>query len=224
MSIILYELQGKNDLRFSPYCWRSRMALLHKGLDAVFEPVLFSQKEKIEFSNQTLVPILCDASQIICDSWSIACYLDDNYKDYPTLFGDQKARSLTKQFNYWVDIIIHPLLAKAIMIDVFEYAVADQDKNYFRKSREKRFGMSLEKFSSRSKEDIKHLQNALKPLSATLRDQAFIAGNSPSYADYILFGSVKFALLTCPRVIFPRDGSIGEWVNRMTNYYSKNED
>ena len=37
----LYELQGQADKRFSPFCWRSRMALLHKELEAEFIPVQF---------------------------------------------------------------------------------------------------------------------------------------------------------------------------------------
>lgn len=43
--IILYELAGANaDLRFSPYCWRSRLALLHKELD--FETISWRLTEK----------------------------------------------------------------------------------------------------------------------------------------------------------------------------------
>jgi hypothetical protein len=43
--IILYELAGANaDLRFSPYCWRSRLALPHEGLD--FETIFWRLTEK----------------------------------------------------------------------------------------------------------------------------------------------------------------------------------
>lgn len=35
MSLKLYELVGTDAARpFSPYCWRTRMALAHKGLTA----------------------------------------------------------------------------------------------------------------------------------------------------------------------------------------------
>ena len=46
----LYELQGSEDKRLSPYCWRSRMALAHKELETEFIPVQFGQMEKISFS------------------------------------------------------------------------------------------------------------------------------------------------------------------------------
>jgi hypothetical protein len=33
MSLILHELTGAEGRCFSPFCWRSAMALAHKGLD-----------------------------------------------------------------------------------------------------------------------------------------------------------------------------------------------
>ena len=33
MALILYELGGVNDRRYSLYSWRARMALAHKGLE-----------------------------------------------------------------------------------------------------------------------------------------------------------------------------------------------
>ena len=73
----LYELQGRADKRLSPFCWRTRMALWHKGLEAEFIPVQFGQKDKIAFSGQKLVPVLEDNERVIHDSWTIACYLEE---------------------------------------------------------------------------------------------------------------------------------------------------
>mgnify|MGYP006194495939 CR=1 FL=1 len=50
--ITLYELSGKNDVRFSPYCWRARMALNYKNLDFKTVPIKFTEKNLIEFSGQ----------------------------------------------------------------------------------------------------------------------------------------------------------------------------
>ena len=33
MAIVFYDLAGRDGRNFSPYCWRTRMALAHKGLD-----------------------------------------------------------------------------------------------------------------------------------------------------------------------------------------------
>ena len=87
MSLTLYELCRADDRRFSPYCWRIRMALAHKGLDPERVPVRFTEKDKIAFSGQKLVPVLVDGDTTVVDSFAIACYLDDAYPDRPTLFG-----------------------------------------------------------------------------------------------------------------------------------------
>ena len=52
MAITLYELVGRDDLRFSPYCWRTRFALAHKGLEFETVPVRFADKQPIAFSGE----------------------------------------------------------------------------------------------------------------------------------------------------------------------------
>jgi len=47
MGMILYELKGKGELRFSPFSWRARLALAHKGLEAERIAIGFTEKEKI---------------------------------------------------------------------------------------------------------------------------------------------------------------------------------
>ena len=219
MAITLFELQGQNDLRFSPYCWRSRMALAHKGLDARFEPVQFGQKDKIAFSNQKLVPVLVDGETVINDSWAIACYLDDTYPDQPSLFGGAAGRGLAHALNFWVDMAVHPALAKAIMADVHDHAVDPADQPYFRETREARFGMSLEAFCTRSEADIEALHSVLAPVAATLETQPFLCGDAPAYGDYILFGSVKWTAAASPRAVFPTGGPFGAWRERMFDLF-----
>ena len=52
----LYDLAGADDdLRFSPNCWRIKMALEHKGLAAETVPWRFVEKDIIAFSGQKTV-------------------------------------------------------------------------------------------------------------------------------------------------------------------------
>jgi len=45
MTITLYDLAGAEpDRRFSPFCWRTRLALAHKGLAVETVPWRFSEK------------------------------------------------------------------------------------------------------------------------------------------------------------------------------------
>ena len=88
MTIKLYELAADNaDIRFSPHCWKTRLALAHKGLDVERIPWRFTDKDAIAFSGQGKVPVLLDGETSVHDSWTIACYLEDTYPDLPTLFG-----------------------------------------------------------------------------------------------------------------------------------------
>ena len=45
MPIVMYDLAGADPaLRFSPYCWRMRMALAHKGLAVETVPWRFTER------------------------------------------------------------------------------------------------------------------------------------------------------------------------------------
>jgi hypothetical protein len=48
MALKLFELVGTDSTRpFSPFCWRTRMALAHKGLSAESIPWCFTEKHAI---------------------------------------------------------------------------------------------------------------------------------------------------------------------------------
>ena len=60
-TIKLWDLAGaEDDRRFSPHCWRVKMALRHKGLEAGEIPWRFSEKEAIAFSGQGRVPVITE--------------------------------------------------------------------------------------------------------------------------------------------------------------------
>src|ERR671938_250611 len=93
MAIQLYDLAGaEDDRRFSPYCWRSKMALKHKGLDFETIPWRFTEKEALAPYQSTTVPVLVDGNQSVYDSWAIALYLDEVYPSRPRLFGSRESR------------------------------------------------------------------------------------------------------------------------------------
>ena len=89
ITIQFFDLEGLDGKRFSPFGWRVRMALAHKGLEStsIVEGVGFSEKYKLEFSNQELVPVIKDDDMIISDSWDIAVYMEKSYDSSSSLFG-----------------------------------------------------------------------------------------------------------------------------------------
>jgi Glutathione S-transferase, N-terminal domain len=53
MGLQLYDLAGAEpERRFSPYCWRIKMVLAHKGLPFDTIPWRFTDKDAIAFSGQ----------------------------------------------------------------------------------------------------------------------------------------------------------------------------
>ena len=78
MSLKLFELVGIDETRpFSPFCWRTRMALAHKGLSAETIPWCFTEKGAIAPHGSEKVPVLLDGDRAVVDSWTIANYLED---------------------------------------------------------------------------------------------------------------------------------------------------
>ena len=217
MAITLYELAGADaDRRFSPYCWRVRMALLHKGLSFTTEPVRFSEKDKIAFSGQGLVPVLVDGERVVTDSFAIATYLEDAYRDAPSLFGD--ARGLARFATNVVDGLLIFSFVGFIVTDVFA-VIAEQDRPYFRESREKRLGMSLEAFAADRDGRLPAFREALEPIRRTVKEQKFLNGAEPGWVDYAAFGSFQWARCTSPYHLLATDDPLYGWRERMLDLF-----
>jgi glutathione S-transferase len=214
----LYELAGADpERRFSPYCWRTVMALAHKGLAFEGVPWRFTDKPSIAFSGQSLVPVLVDGDRTVVDSWQIALYLDKTYPGHPLIDSDQ-ARGTTHAFRLWCEQSVHAALMRIILLDLFAN-LHDKDKAYFRESREKRLGMTLEQFGADPSAGLIALRKALDSVRPVLVTQPFIGGGQPSYADYILFGAFQWARVMSPvRLLEPDDPMYG-WRERMLDRY-----
>ena len=218
MAIQLYELKGADELRFSPYCWRTRLALAHKGLEAELVPVRFTDKDLIAFSDQTRVPVLVDGETTICDSWTIACYLEDTYADRPSLFGGAGGRGATRILNAWMDKVQNPPILKMIVLDVLN-GIETVDKEYFRTTREQRFGKSLEDVQAGRTERLEDFRAGLDFLRDILGEQPFLSGEAPAYTDYIVFSGFQWAR-SISRFELLEDGDpLHQWRQRMLDLF-----
>jgi hypothetical protein len=64
----LFDLAGAESARrFSPYCWRIKLALAHKGLTAETIPWRFTDKDAIAMSGQGRVPVLLDGDKVVSE-------------------------------------------------------------------------------------------------------------------------------------------------------------
>lgn len=213
--IRLYDLAGaRDDCRFSPNCWPVRMALLHKGLPFEAVPWRFTEKEDIAFSGQGLVPVLVDGARTVFEKWTIAEYLEDAYPDRPSLFRGEGGRALAHFVTNWTATIVAAGLIRLILTDIYG-VIHEKDKDYFRRSREQRFGASLEAVTQDRDVRVEEFRRTLQPLRASLASTPYLSGASPAWADYVVFGQFQWARTVSRFPLLKADDPVNAWRGRM---------
>ncbi|WP_417774376.1 glutathione S-transferase family protein [Stappia sp.] len=219
VSRILYELCGAEAERcFSPFAWRARMALLHKGLEFERRPTPFTSIARIAPEAGKTVPILVDGDRTICDSWAIACHLEDAYPDRPSLFGGDGGHAAAKLIESWANAAISSRIVQMIVKDIHDI-LAPEDQAYFRASREPRLGKTLEAAQEGREDRLADLATALLPMHLMLKSQPFIGGAAPMHTDYLLFGTLQWARVASPFSLIDPESPIGQWFERCLDLY-----
>ena len=222
MKAILYDLVGRDGLHFSPFGWRARMALAHKGITPEIVPVHFFEIKSLPAPSGEpwkTVPVFEDDDGMIGDSWDIALHLEKRHPDRPSLFGDARGVALSAFFKHWVELGVHRLFAGGLVCDVLE-CLDERDQEYFRTTREKRFGRSLEDMRETAAAGIEAARAALAPAEKALGDAAFLGGETPLFADHILFSSLQWARIVSAREIIPADSPLHGWMQRCLDLHS----
>lgn len=222
MTITLYDLAGADPAaRFSPYCWRTRFALLHKGLEVETVPWRFTEKHLLAPSGQDRVPVIVDGNRggrWVNDSWKIAEYLDEAYPDRPALMASPSRRAAAKFIATWADGTVHMAAFPLVLMNLFNN-IAEQDKGYFRENREARFGRKLEEIVVTPEAGKEALVRVLAPAEQALGLSAYLGGDVPDYADYALAGSLMWVWVTSPVAPFDASTAVGRWHARMRGLF-----
>lgn len=214
-SLVLYELVGRDEaVRFSPHCWKVRLALAHKGLSARFAPVRYTAKEAIAFTGQGKVPVLVDDGITVIDSMAIAEHLEWRHPQAPPLFGDSDGLSLARFVNHWVDNTLFLPLARMILADIHA-ALAPEDQQHFRRTRERWFGQPLEVVSTAREAELPAWRALLEPARRILDDTAYLGGAEPRYPDHCLFSLFMMSQSVSAFELLADDDPIASWRNRM---------
>ena len=219
MALQLYELVGLDAERpFSPFCWRTRMAVAHKGLDCGSIPWRFTEKSTIAPYGSNKVPVLLHDERAVADSWTIANYLEDTFPDHPSLFGGVGGRSAGRLINSWGDIAVIGGLFSLIVADIPAH-LGPVDAEYFRKSREARLGKTLEETMSTRDKSVIAFRRSLEPLRLTLKSQPYLGGTTPNYADYVMFGGFQWARVVSPFRVLEDSDPIYAWRERLLDAF-----
>lgn len=217
--LTLFELAASDpDVRFSPHCWKVRMALAHKGLEAERIPWRFTEKQQIDFSGQKLVPVLIHDDHVVSDSWKIALHLEERYPDRPSLFEGPQALALCRFINAWADSALLMAIARIILLDIHR-SLDPRDRDYFRTSREARFGQPLEQVCADTPARLIEFRKALAPLRMALGDQDFLSGAAPSYADYCVFGMLMWSRCISSIELLEPDDRVSAWRDRLLDMF-----
>ena len=211
MSLVMYERIGADGRRPSPFSWRIRYALAHKGVPVDFHHVRFADVEIIRgLSGQHFVPIVTDDDRVIHDSWNIACYLEDRFPDGPSLFGGSGGRGLARLVNHWSDTALGTAVRRLIAAD-FILCLDAGDRDYYRSSREAAFGCTLEAYCADRPRWLAEFAAVTAPLERTLSEQPYVTGATPGYADYVLFSMFQYARLGSPHEFLGEGTALRRW-------------
>jgi glutathione S-transferase len=220
MTRLLYSLCGADpDCRFSPHVWKVIMALSHKGLDFTEVPTPFTAIKTVEDGFSPTVPVINDNGHLVRDSFDIALYLEEKYPDAPSLFKGEGSKAISRGIEGYTQFIIQAALVKIVVKDIHD-RLAPADQAYFRSSRELRLGRTLEAVEAASGEELEAFPAKLEPMRHVLRFQPFLGGQSPLFADYILFGALQWARVSSPKPILKADDPVRDWFERCLDLYS----
>lgn len=243
MTVRLYELAGRGDVKISPHCWKSVYAAFHKQLEFERVGVGFFEKDRIAFSGQKLVPVLEDGATVVSDSWAIAVYLEQAYPDRPSLFGGEIGRGVSKFVNDWTNAVQIFAFRRLFILDAYDI-VKPEEQAHYRATREARFsaeqddlqpdvetaafdapaphggygggyGGTLEEMQADRDVRIHDARRLLEPVRTVLERQPFLAGESPAYADYSVLGPFIWAKSVSAYPLLEPDDPIYAWRERM---------
>jgi glutathione S-transferase len=186
------------------------MALGHKGLDFETRPVLFTEIKDIGNGFSPTVPVLDDRGMMLRDSFDIALYLEENYPDRPSLFKGDGGKAHARFVESWCISFMQPRLLRLIVKDIYD-RLDSADQPYFRGSREKFFGQTLEALHEGRDEKVGDFRDGLGPLRTMFGRQPFLGGNGPLFADYIIFAHFQWARVMSPLEILCPDDVVAHW-------------
>lgn len=214
--ITLYDLCGADsELRFGPFCWTSKLCLLHKGLP--FETVALGFTEKANYPDPDYgkLPILRDGDDLVRDSAAIAEHLDRRYPARPLMATDAE-RAAAQFYRAWAGAHVFSAIRPFAIGRVLRN-IRPEDQPYFRSSREKTYGRSIETVEAEA--DAKAVTTALAPLAAALNAYPFLGGGAPNFSDYVVAAPLLWGYSLRQDEYFEAPPAVGAWFGRILDLY-----
>lgn len=217
-TITLYDLQLASGCTISPFVWRTKYALKHKGFDIDIVPGGFTGIMERTGGRSERAPVIVDDSHWVLDSWVIAEYLDEQYPDRPMLFEGESMKILTRFIDAWLwQTAIRPWFSCYIQ-DYHDLSLPE-DHAYVRESREKLLGCTLEEAQAGREDRLPLVPPALEPFRQLLRDSKWLGGSKPNYADYCALAVFLWTASVATTPPLPEDDPLRDWLDRGFDLY-----
>ena len=217
MSIILYDLACSNNRRPSPFCWRVKYALAHKGLEFTTVPLKFTDIEPQFNGRYKTVPTINDNGYLINGSDHIVNYLNKAYPQNPLLVEDLGKSQLSFLDDSQPNTILGNLFG-IYALDIFKI-LHPEDRMYFRASREQELDCTLENFVINRDLALQSLRQDLNPLRKRLSTSQFLSGITPNYTDYIAISAVLWILSVSTLPLLEPNDRLINWIARCQDLY-----
>lgn len=220
MSIQLYDLVGMDsDVFFSPHCWKTKMMLSHIGLDYESVPTRFTEIPTIENGSCKTLPSINHDELVVQDSFAIAQHFAGLSKEFEQkIFGGPGGEPMVRFIESWSQSQLHSWIMGWAILDI--YALLDEkDQQYFRTSREALMGKTLEKIAEDREDTIPELIKRLLPLRLLLKQHDFIGGETPNFADFIVFGTFQWLRVSSSLQMIDSNHPAMAWFDRCLDLF-----
>ncbi|KPH66186.1 beta-etherase [Novosphingobium sp. ST904] len=218
--ITLYDLQLASGCTISPFVWRTRYALAHKGFDVDLVPGGFTGIAERTGGRSERVPVIVDDGEWVLDSWKIAEYLDEKYPDRPMLFEGPSMKELTRFLDAWLwTTAIGPWFS-CYILDYHDLSLP-QDHAYVRHSRETMFlgGRKLEDVQAGREDRLPLVPPTLEPFRKLLRDTPWLGGEKPNFADYTALAVFLWTASVATTPPLTGDDPLRDWLDRGFDFF-----
>jgi glutathione S-transferase len=217
-TITLFDLVLASGCTISPFVWRTKYALKHKGFDIELVPNGFTGIKALTEGRSERLPVIVDDGEWVIDSWKIAEYLDAKYPDRPMLFAGDSMKVLTKFIDQWLWRTAIRVWIGCYILDYHDLSMP-RDHAYVRESRERILGGRLEEVQAGREERLALVPPNLEPLRVLLKETPWLGGNQPNYADYCILAVFLWAASVAKVPPLHDDDPLRDYIDRGFDLY-----
>lgn len=216
--ITLYDLVLETGCTISPFVWRTKYAVAHKGFDMELVPNGFTGIMELTNGFSERLPVIVDDGHWVKDSWQIAEYLDEKYPDRQTLIGDPSVKVCAQFIEGWLwQTAVGPWMR--CYVKSYRDRSLEVDHEYVTESRARMMGGKLEDIVTGREDRLPKISADLEPLRNTLRDNKWFGGESPNYVDFRLLACFLWLASVADTPALAKDDPLRDWIDRGFDLY-----